>query len=217
MSLQWLVLRNSSLPAGDEWLGPEEKRALSRFTLPKRRAEWRLGRFTAKQALASSLGIDRFDRIELIAAADGAPEVFVDGKPAGLSVSISHRKGAAACVWSPDLIVGCDVEAIEPRTQRFVEDFFTDRERASVLATTGFIRQRHVALVWSAKESALKVIRSGLRRDTRQVEVAVEDPAATGEGWHPLRTMLYPESRRLPGWWRQEGELVLTAVTGAPG
>ena len=104
------------------------------------------------------------------------------------------------------------MEAVEPRTQRFVDDFFTDRERALVMATTGMVRERHVALVWSAKESALKVVRSGLRRDTREVEIEIGDPEAAGEDWQRLRTTLHPEALRLHGWWHQDGDKVLTIV-----
>lgn len=214
MNAQWLLLGAESLPAGDEWLGPEERRVLCRFAISKRRFEWRLGRFTAKQALASSFGIDRLDRIALLAAEDGAPEAFVDGRATGLSISISHRADAAACAWSQDYAVGCDLEAVEPRTTRFVEDFFTERERDAIRARP-MLRDRLVALTWSAKESALKVIRVGLRRDTRSVEVEVRNPEGDGKGWHELRATLTPEALRLRGWWRQEGDLVLTVVRGS--
>jgi hypothetical protein len=55
-------------------------------------------------------------------------------------------------------------------------------------------------LVWSAKKSALKILRTGLRRDTRLVEV--EPETGTGDGWHPptVRTV---EGRTSPGWWRR--------------
>ncbi|MFO7548841.1 MAG: hypothetical protein R6X29_08265 [Acidimicrobiia bacterium] len=62
-------------------------------------------------------------------------------------------------------------------------------------------------LVWSAKKSALKVLRTGLRRDTRSVEV--EPETGTGDGWHPptVRTV---EGRTSPGWWRRCRDFLLT-------
>ena len=212
MTVHWLLLRASSLPEGEEWLGPTEKQTLGRLKLAKRRADWMLGRFTAKRALSASLGIDRLDRIEVIAASDGAPEAFVDGKAIEASVSISHRGGAAACAWSRCLIVGCDLEVVEPRTERFVEDFFTVQERAWVFGETGRARHRRVALVWSAKESALKAVRAGLRRDTRLVEVQIDDAQAERGGWHRLQANLRPEVRPLSGWWYQDQDMVLTVV-----
>ena len=47
-------------------------------------------------------------------------------------------------------------------------------------------------LIWSAKESALKVLRTGLRADTRTVEVVLESPAGItagaqrADGWQRL-------------------------------
>ena len=41
-------------------------------------------------------------------------------------------------------------------------------------------------LIWSAKESALKVLRTGLRRDTRSVDVSLlPDPPV--DGWQPAQ------------------------------
>ena len=213
MTIRWLLLRASSLPNGDDWLGPDERRVLAGLKLQKRRTDWRLGRLVAKHALGACENVDRFDRIQIIAAEDGAPEAFIDGQKVASSISISHRDGVAACVVAPDARVGCDLEAVEPRTLRFVNDFFTDRERVSLEGTPAALRDRRVALTWSAKESALKVLRVGLRRDTRSVEVEVGDPEAAGGGWHPFSVMVSPENRRLHGWWRDAGGVVLTVAS----
>ena len=213
MTIRWLLLRAASLPHGDDWLGPEERRVLSALKFAKRRSEWRLGRFVAKRAVASFADVDRLDRVQIIAAEDGAPEAFIDGEPIGSSISISHREDVAACVIAPHGRVGCDLEAIEPRTDRFVNDFFTDRERETIRRTSGAARDRRVALTWSAKESALKMLRVGLRRDTRSVEVELDEPEALGAGWHRLSATISPENRRLLGWWRQEHDVVLTVVS----
>jgi 4'-phosphopantetheinyl transferase len=212
MTIHWLLLRASSLPDEDDWLGLEERKVLTELKLPKRRSEWRLGRFVAKHALASFAGIDRLDRIQIIAAEDGAPEGFIDGKPIDSSISITHREDAAACAIAPNTKVGCDLEAVEPRTSRFVNDFFTERERAAMPEKPDAVRDRHIALTWSAKESALKVLRVGLRRDTRCVEVEIRDPETMEAGWHALSATLSPENRCLNGWWRHDEGVVLTVV-----
>jgi 4'-phosphopantetheinyl transferase len=108
--------------------------------------------------------------------------------------------------------VGCDLEALEPRSSRFVNDFFTERERMAVDKTADALRDRQVALTWSAKESALKVLRVGLRRDTRSVEVEIDELETVAAGWHALRATVSPEHRTLRGWWRQEEHVVLTIV-----
>ncbi len=212
MTIRWLLLSQSALPEGDEWLGPEERKVLRGLRFSKRRAEWKLGRFVAKHAVSSFAGIDDFNRIQIIGAQDGAPEAWIDGNRADSDISISHRDKLAACVIAEGGRVGCDLEAVEPRTARFVKDFFTERECGAVETTADAHRNRHVALTWSAKESVLKVLRVGLRRDTRSVEVEIDDVEAVETGWHSLRATVSPERLAFRGWWRQERETVLTIV-----
>ena len=107
--------------------------------------------------------------------------------------------------------VGCDLELVEPRTPGFVSDFLTAAEqrwwphaRPVTSATCG------ANLIWSAKESALKVLRTGLRRDTRTVEVTLAAPRA--DGWGAL-TVRAVEGTVFPGWWRREGRFLLTVAT----
>lgn len=216
MTISWLLLRATSVPEGDDWLGPREREVLSGFRHAKRRAEYRLGRYAAKTLMASEANVDRFDRIEIVAADDGAPEPFIDGTRLGSCISITHRSDAAACVLDPDATVGCDLEVIEPRTSRFVRDFFTEDELDAVVGTPRELRDRRIALIWSAKESALKVLRVGLRRDTRQVEVELQGVDAADGMWHALSATVRPENRLFMGWWRQEGDLVLTIMCNAP-
>lgn len=216
MEIQCLLCRTEAVPAGDEWLGPDERAVQARLKLAKRRAAWRLGRFTAKQLLASIERRDGLDEIQILAAEDGAPEAFVDGRQIAGSISITHRSGVAACVTARSAKVGCDLEAIEPRSRRFVEDFFTAREREATQRVEARLRDRFVALTWSAKESALKVLRVGLRRDTRSVEVEIDNVAACQSTWRPVTMTVSPENQTLSGWWRLYGGLVLTVACGDP-
>ncbi len=69
-------------------------------------------------------------------------------------------------------------------------------------------------LIWSAKEAALKVFHTGLRADTRSVEVSLGTGHEVG-GWEPLvvedRTGATEGS--LTGWWRRDHNYVVTVVT----
>ena len=214
--IAWLLLRTSSVPAGNGWLGPRERLVQATLALPKRRSEWRLGRFTAKQLLSRVTAVEQLDRIQVVAAEDGAPEAFIDEEPFPASLSITHRSGVAACVVAEGARAGCDLEAIEPRTQRFIDDYFTERERECVMRTAEALHDRHVALIWSAKESALKVLRVGLRRDTRRVEADIGDPGAEGSAWRSLEVDVSPENLSFPGWWRQDRDVVLTVACDDP-
>jgi 4'-phosphopantetheinyl transferase len=212
MTVHWIHIDGSSVPHEDDWLGPDEKKVLRGITLAKRRDEWRLGRYAAKKLVSSFVRSGALSRVQVIAAEDGAPEAFIEGKRLEVSLSITHRDGVAACTLSSDTVVGCDLEAIEPRTSRFVADFFTERESRMAERSTGAERDLRVALTWSAKESALKVLRVGLRRDTRDVEVEFEG-VERGESWQPFEARLSPEHRILRGWWCRRRDLVFTIAS----
>jgi 4'-phosphopantetheinyl transferase len=216
MTMRWIQVDESCVPEDDDWLGPDEKKVLAGLGRAKRRREWRLGRYAAKKLVSSFTKTDEPARVQVVAAEDGAPDVFVDGDPLDVSLSISHRDGVAACTLSTDAVVGCDLEAVEPRTSRFVADFFTEHESALAERSPGEERDLRVALTWSAKESALKVLRVGLRRDTRDVEVELGD-IRKDDGWHPFEATLRPERRLLRGWWRRRQNLVLTVASSNSG
>jgi 4'-phosphopantetheinyl transferase len=107
--------------------------------------------------------------------------------------------------------LGCDLELVERRSDAFVADYLTAPERAAVQAAAADDRPLLVAVVWSAKESALKALRAGLRLDTRWV--AVDPPAAAEPGrWHPLTVRHPATGRSFHGWWRHGAGRVLTML-----
>lgn len=229
--IAWLLQSGADLPADDVWLAPAERETQDRLRLPPRRAQWRLGRWTAKVALARWLDLPRgaFARLELRVAADGAPEPWADGAPLPMVLSLSHcgEQGLVALADAP-LALGADLERVEARSAAFVRDYFTATEQrwlaAAALAGGAEALAERATLLWSAKESALKALRTGLRRDTRSVEVTVTPsaPAARGsapaaaEGaaaaWAPLAVHDLEGARQLNGAWRRSGEQVLTVV-----
>jgi 4'-phosphopantetheinyl transferase len=202
-----------------DWLAPAEAARVASLRFPKRRTEVRLARWTAKLAVAAALGLDddagTLAGIEIRAADTGAPAVFLGEEPAPVAVSLTDRADWAVCVVAPvDVAVGCDLELVEPRSDAFVHDWLTPAEQGLVLgAAPGVERQLLANLVWSAKESALKALQTGLRRDTRSVEVDILDRAGHGR-WARLRVRT-EEGPAFPGWWRRYGEFVLTCAAGA--
>lgn len=213
---RWLMLAERSVPAGDAWLGPAERRVQDGLRTERRRRDWRLGRFAAKSALIASrlAGAQPFE-IEILPDADGAPHAFHRGAPAPCSLSLSHRAGfALSTVADAGQRIGCDLEWIEGRSDAFIADYFTERERRLVEAASPAERARLANLVWSAKESAVKALGTGWSVDTRSVEVDLErEPPAVGEGWHGLRVHRV-EGAPLRGGWRREGNLLLTWAAG---
>ena len=195
-----------------------------RFT--KRRTEYLLRRWAAKHAVAAEVGLPvdpgALARIEVRNAPTGAPRVWVDGRRVEVAVSLTDRAGWAVCLVSGQRRpVGCDLELVEPRSDGFVRDFLTEAERAAVFGASSEVGRQAVAnLIWSAKESALKVLQTGLRRDTRTVEVHLAEPAAHPAApagrWTGL-VVRASEGREFPGWWCRYGRFLLTVAYEAPG
>ena len=133
MEVYWLEQSEGDLPTTDDWLSPNEVVRLSTMRIAKRRSDWRLGRWTAKNALALyllSLKIPAdpqvLTAIEIRPATSGAPEAFFQNKEVAASISLSHRAGIAACaVAGSSGVLGCDLETVEPRSDAFVADYFT--------------------------------------------------------------------------------------------
>ena len=230
--MQWLARGERDVPVGQQWLTATEAQRAASMKFTKRRTEYLLRRFAGKSAVAAVTGMPAdpsgLGRIGVLNRRTGAPYVQVDGTELGLDVSLTDRAGWAVCLVAPDLgAVGVDLEIVEPRSKGFVRDFLTPAEQAlvaSVPGPDGFDAAAN--LIWSAKESALKVLRTGLRADTRSVEVTIADPQAIADpptiadpqaiadagsaGWQRLHVASGAD--RFPGWWRRDGVFLLTVV-----
>ena len=215
----WLEQSRADVPAGDEWLSAGEAARLAGIRFEKRRQDWRLGRWTAKRTVAAWLGSGEspadLARIEIRATASGKPQVFLEGRPAPVSISISHSAGVAACaVASGGTSLGCDLETIEPRSGAFVRDYFTAAETTAVQQAVEDERRLLVTLIWSAKESALKALGQGLRLDTRAVEVSAD--ASPDAAWARLQVRCRSAGRIFEGWWKAGEGFVRTIVAEPP-
>ena len=176
-----------------------------------------LGRWAAKIALLGVSGLPRRDirRFEIDSAPNGAPIPRLDGRPypVGLSLSHSHDRGFAA-VSREARTLGCDIELVEPRSEVFVETYFTESERTSVEDASPSFRDSLVTRIWSAKESTLKALKTGLQVDTRSVEV-IDNGDCAGGGWGIARTVV-KNTGEFSCLWRRHGKFVLTIATRDP-
>jgi 4'-phosphopantetheinyl transferase len=224
MGIYWLEQTEAGAPDSDVWLSAREKSAFDALRFPKRRADWRLGRWTAKQAVAACLNLpsdlEALADIEIWAASSGAPEVLIAGHAAQVSISLSHRNGIALCtVGSVEIRFGCDLESVEPRSNAFIADYFTDTEKRLIEGASAEHRPELVTLMWSAKESALKALREGLRLDTQCVSVTpcaeLQSSNLNPERWRPMKVS-HASKRDFSGWWRVEGGLARTIVSTQP-
>jgi len=220
MDVHWLEQTEADLPVERDWLSGNEALHLAGLRFPKRRADWLLGRWTAKCALAARLNFPFYPQVlaklEIRPGPSGAPEVFWAEQAEAVTISLSHRSGTALCVVGPPGVqLGCDLELIEPRSDAFVADYFTNEEQKFVTHVPCIDRPRMLALLWSGKESALKALREGLRLDTRCVVVAPDVGLGDVKGWSPL-VVCYSRRQNFHGWWRQADGMVLTVVADPP-
>lgn len=219
MNVYWLEQIEADVAEGSDWLSLDEKARLASMRFPRRRDAWRLGRWTAKRALAICFSLPDDPQVladlEIRSAPSGAPEAFFEGEPTAVSISLSHRSGVGLCAIAPsDIRVGCDLEVIEPRSEAFVADYFTGGEQGLVARTLASDRPRLVTLLWSAKESALKVLETGLRLHTQSVTVQPRDGVGSSD-WCPL-VARYSDSQAFYGWWQSTDGMVRTVVCDTP-
>jgi 4'-phosphopantetheinyl transferase len=215
VDLYWFEQTIADVPAQDDWLSPREQVQLSQFRFAKRRDDWRLGRWTGKHALAlffDFLAVPSvLTKVEIIPAACGAPEAFFSNVRAPVNISLSHRAHRAACCIGPAKAeMGCDVELAEPRSDVFIADYFTAEEQNFLAGSAGSERWWLTALFWSAKESALKALRQGLRGDPRSWSVKSPDSANVTSAWQMLEVRA--RERTLKGWWRYADGMARTVV-----
>ena len=219
----WWAGQEDDVPAGLDWLSAREQARVDGVRFTKRRTEYLLRRWVGKRAVAARAGLatDRTSLagIEVLNRMTGAPYVAIEGTEVPWEISLSDRAGCAVALVAeagPDAGVplGVDLEVVEPRSEGFLSDFLTPVEQAWVTGPGAederLGRDAAANLVWSAKESALKVLRLGLRADTRWVEVAV-DQHPRADGW-ARTTTTWRGGRVMPGWWRRDGAYLLTVA-----
>lgn len=220
MAVYWLEQTEQDMAVEDDWLSPEEVARLRNMRFAKRRADWRLGRWTAKRALACCLGLAPDPRtlaaIEMHPTSSGAPAVFIARRKQTLHISLSHCCDRALCaITLSNAPVGCDLEVAEVRSDAFVTDYFTATEQAYVRNVPPPERWQVLALLWTAKECALKALEVGLRLDTRLAVVSLSDTEVSDSCWRPLQVSC-PKENIFVGFHSRTDKYIRTIVSSPP-
>ncbi len=217
--IYWLLAERTPASPGEVgvFLSAGEQRKLSTMRFPKRRDDWLLGRWAAKSLILSLPAYEGFSlaEIEIVNTAEGAPQICLPGgKISPHCLSISHSSGLAFCALTqvPGLRVGVDLETVEPRSNAFMEDYFTPGERRLAASFPAEEAPLIITLIWSMKESMLKALGMGLRQDTRREEVLTVNGYGS-EGWQEA-VVHEPEnqSRSWVAWWQQRSGFVMTVA-----
>ena len=228
--LHWLILSPYTVDGSPDdaavvWLTADELIHWRGLRTAKRRGDWLLGRRAAKRLIAGVMEQETGRQlsptlITILPHADGWPIVTLpDGYPL-LTLSISHSQERSFCavMIGSDQRLGADVEAIVPRSQAFIEDYYTPLERDFLVAAPPDQRDALVNAIWSGKEAALKAIRRGLAEDTRIVSCMPHPSLDEADTWWPLR-IIWNEERanqqlpQLTGRWQRHGDFVLTLAS----
>ncbi|HEV2762430.1 MAG TPA: 4'-phosphopantetheinyl transferase superfamily protein [Pyrinomonadaceae bacterium] len=150
----------------------------------RRRGEWLAGRLAAKFLFLNRLGGTReplhapgtpyllkissaelaafspwmYRAVEILSD-EGAPGLVWCGRRREEKVSLSHTGGVACACLSPSAPVAVDIETVAPREDAFYRKNFDEAERNWVArhAVGRFDAEWHFTLLWSLKESALKL------------------------------------------------------------
>ena len=155
------------------------------------------------------------ESVMIAAAEDGAPEALIEIRRRHLALSLSHRaRAGAGDRGGRDHGLGCDLEAIEPRSDAFLREWLRPAERELVSAQNGEARDLAANLIWTAKEAASKARREGLRLNLRRATVEAEGLAQPARSWARLEISWEGGPIEL-GWWRQDAGWVMT-VTSDP-
>lgn len=233
--IQWLVQSLTEMPRVGEGLDvppaglltAAEQQTCAGLKLAKRRQEWLLGRWTAKQLLRQVIWQETgqalaLDSLGIVANGQGAPCLRLSGDAAplpeaGYQLSISHAHGRAFCAvvagqYGP---VGADIEWIAPRPAGFAADYFTADELALVEGAPAGMQDTLVTAIWSGKEAAMKVAQVGLRVDTRTVTCHIPRPGVAPQTWthFPIH---WASGQTMAGWWQVQDNFVLTLAITAP-
>jgi len=154
------------------------------FRFAKRRREWIGGRAAAKLALVQVLGDSSMERARDITVETGpaGEPIVVNGHHnplAPFGVSIAHAGGLAAAVAFPlARPIGLDLEPIANIDPELAGLACTPRERLLVERyEAGLARTEALLRIWTAKEAAVKLTRTGLGVPLLRVTV---QPTAAG-------------------------------------
>jgi 4'-phosphopantetheinyl transferase len=139
------------------------------FQSQKRKGDFLLGRYCAKKALQALESQLTLQEIHIDAGVFNQP--VIKNPKSHYQVSISHTQSSAvALVFPEEQPMGVDVEMLSAESKAVLTGQFTDQENQLVLAYRDHI-QDIVTLLWTAKESLSKILKTGLTLALHLLEV----------------------------------------------
>jgi phosphopantetheinyl transferase len=208
------LLHGDEVTAVHEFLNESEREIYWGFKTRKRQLEWLAGRVAIKRlfCLINTPGITPAN-LMVERETSGLPYLVAKGERANGRISISHNAGwVAVCQTDSDLRIGIDLEEIKSRDPAFLLDYFSRSEREQIMNGGLHTLDFRTNLIWSAKESVLKAISTGLGTDPLKVEIDGLNSIEQKGGWGVLSAG-YQEDNIKTNWniyYRNRIDTVLT-------
>ncbi|WP_127530139.1 4'-phosphopantetheinyl transferase family protein [Paenibacillus kobensis] len=141
-------------------LHKEERTHLARLTFDKRIHDFLLGRFAAKNALASIMQVSGYSEIGVRSGMFRQPVVTGVCLQA-LQTSITHcDRIGAALAFDEGMPAGIDIEKVNPERFTLIQDRCTEAEREWA-HQAGIPAALAATLLWTSKEAIAKAIKTG--------------------------------------------------------
>lgn len=136
----------------------------------KRINSYLMGRYCAKLAVSELLDEKDLTKILIKNGIFGQPICYCE-QNSNIQVSISHGENfGAAVAFSETLSLGIDIEIIDPKKERVLEEQLTQWERDLAL-TVPHKYDYFLTMMWTVKESLSKVLKTGLTIPAHIMEI----------------------------------------------
>jgi phosphopantetheinyl transferase len=215
--IRWLLMADRSPQTLDGYLHPAEVEEGRRYRHPGRHHQFKLGRATAKNLLGErgpEMGLPALGPrgIWIHRTDAGWPQVRDGaGNPLPVSLTIAHTGSTALCAMCPEGEgrLGADMEPVAHRPQAFLEDFYTEAERAQLHNSPPSTKDRLATLFWVIKEAVLKARRTGLTENAKVVDVLAVDSSSEPD-WRRAQVEMADGSQpEVYTRWEDEGQLAV--------
>jgi 4'-phosphopantetheinyl transferase len=154
-------------------LDAAERARAERFVFEQHRRRFTAARGLLRETLAEELGLDpgglRFEY-----AARGKPSLAA-GQGAGLRFNLSHSEDRLLIAIGRELELGVDIERVRDDIEHdaIARRFFSEAERAALLAQPVASRAAAFFVIWTRKEAYIKLLGGGLSIPLATFEVSL--------------------------------------------
>jgi len=160
-----LHMCNTNEPYSSEdassYLSEEEYQYYGQRKNPKRKREVFWSRIMAKLAVKDIAHLPEEEMESIHISKGHMQNPLVKGTHGQYQVSITHCPDYAGAVAYPEeLLIGLDMEAIQPDKQEGIYEILTDRERR--MCPEHMERELYAMVLWTAKEALVKCLKLGL-------------------------------------------------------